>query len=275
MDKILTKQDKLNIPFQVKSNLSTYKEIDEGQRTIKAVVNTYNYFDYDYDVLRVGCAKKSIQERGSNSQAPDKILHALFHDLRQLPGKSMNEKETEVNGNFVIYAESKLSESSDGEDTLIKYKDGIYNQHSIGFNYMQIEFVEKESEGWDNYIRDLINPEDAENAGFGWDVKEIKLHEWSTVALGANRLTPYLGVKTQNKKILLENVFAKLKALVEKSKRLEVKNKKIFELQYKQLQQMIYELTTIEPAKKDISVQRLSGNAIQSDINYNYLLNKL
>ena len=42
--------NKLDIPYQVKSNLATYKELDETGRTIKAIANTYNYFDYDGDV---------------------------------------------------------------------------------------------------------------------------------------------------------------------------------------------------------------------------------
>ena len=54
--------DKLQIPYQVKSNLATYKELDESGRTIKAVANTYNFYDYDGDVLRMGAAKKSIED---------------------------------------------------------------------------------------------------------------------------------------------------------------------------------------------------------------------
>lgn len=255
----LTSKDKLNIPYQVKTNLTTYKEIDESSRIVKAVTNTYNYFDFDFDVLRVGCAKKSIEERGNNSNAPDKVLHALFHDLTRLPGKSMNEAETEVNGHQVLYAETKLSETVDGEDTLIKYQDGIYNQHSIGFRYMQLEFIEREAEGWDKFISTIINPEDAEKIGFGWDVTEINWHEWSTVPFGANKLTPFLGTKSQNKAIQLQNIYIKLDALIKKANRNEVKNNQIFQLQYNQLKQMISEITNQKPSKKDTLIIEPSG----------------
>lgn len=246
----MNKKDKLNISYQVKSNLASYKEVDNSSRIIKAVANTFNFFDSDYDVLRLGCCKKSIQERGSASSAPDKILHALFHDLTRLPGKSMNEAEIILDGKPVLYVESKLSETIDGEETLIKYNDGIYNQHSIGFRYVQIEYIEKESTEWDKFTHDLINPEDAEDVGYGWDIKEINLHEWSTVPLGANKLTEYLGVKTANKAIRLQNIYSKMDALVSKARRNEIKNKKIFELQYQQLKQMIAESYEIKPDLK-------------------------
>jgi HK97 family phage prohead protease len=248
----MNKSDKLDIPYQVKSNLSSYKEIDESGRIIKAVANTFNYFDSDYDVLVPGCCKRSIQNRGANTNAADKILHAFNHDLTQLPGKSIVEHEDIVNGNTVLYVESKLSESTDGENLLIKYKEGIYNQHSIGFQYMDLQYIEAEAEGWDDFLKNMINPDEAIKVGYGWKVNEINLYEWSTVAFGANKLTPYLGVKSDNKKVQLNNLYVKLEALI-KSAKSGVKNKDIFELQYKQLKQMISEnMNSFEkPTPKD------------------------
>ena len=266
-------KDKLDKPYAVKTNLSTYKELHEDERIIKAVANTYNFFDHDFDVLRMGSAAKSIEERGSKSNAPDKILHALFHDLTRLPGKSMNEAETEVNGHKVLYVESRLSETNEGEDTLIKYKDDIYNQHSIGFRYVQIDFVEVGDNKWDKFISNLINPEDAEKVGFGFDVTEINLHEWSTVAFGANKLTPFLGTKTKNKKIHLQNIYTKLDALIRKANRHEVKNKKIFDLQLQQLKQMILEVTNTKPSKKDTLI--IEPPKFDTSIDYVSLISKL
>jgi hypothetical protein len=267
-------KNKLNQHFAVKTNLSTYKEIDEERRIIKAVANTYNYYDHDYDALRMGCSKKSIDDRGAQSNAPDKILHALFHDLTRLPGKSILEAERTINGNQVLYTESKLTDTSEGEDTLVKYVDGIYNQHSIGFRYVQLEYVEREGDGWDKFINTLINPEDAEKVGFGYDVTEINLHEWSTVAFGANKLTPFLGTKTKNNKIHLENIYTKMDALIKKANRQDVKNKKIFDLQLSQLKQMIAELTNSKPSLKDTLIQEPS-NQNTSFIDYGSLLSRI
>jgi len=251
MSREMMSKSKLEQAYAVKTNKSSVKEIDTSQRIIKAVANTYNFFDYDFDVLRKGCASKSIQERGYASAAPDKILHALFHDLTKLPGKSIMEAEMSVDGNEVLYCESKLAETEDGEETLIKYQEGIYNQHSIGFRYVQLEYFEKEGDGWDKFINNLINPEQADKVGFGWEVTEINLHEWSTVAFGANKLTPYLGSKSANKAVVLNNLYTKLDALIAKAKRLDVKDKKLFELQYNQLKQMISEVTFQKPIIKD------------------------
>lgn len=248
----MNKQDKLNISFKVKSNLAEYKEIDESKRIVQLVANTYNFFDSDADVLRMGCCKRSIDNRGANSQAADKILHAKDHDLTQLPGKSILEAEATVGGNEVLYCETKLSESQDGEDLLIKYKEGIYNQHSIGFRYLQLEYIESESEDWDKILPTLINPDDAIAAGYLWEVKEINLFEYSTVALGANKLTPYLGVKSTNKNIVLSNLYTKLDALVSKAKQ-GIKNKDIFNLQVLQLKQLIEE--TLNPSDDDASLK--------------------
>jgi phage head maturation protease len=272
--KTVTK-DKLSTPYQIKTNLSTYKEIDESSRTIKAVTNTYNFYDFDQDVLRPGAAKKSIADRGSKSSAPDKVLHALFHDLTRLPGKSMNEAETMQDGNMVLYAESKLSETVEGEETLIKYKDGIYNQHSIGFRYLQIDYIEKDAEGWDGFLKNLINPEEAEKFGFGYDVTEINWHEWSTVAFGANKLTHYLGTKSVNKAIQLQNIYAKLDALVKRANRKEVKDKSIFNLQYNQLKQMISELNDPKPVTKCTCKTKSKPQEITTSIDYNFLKSNL
>lgn len=262
---------KLSQHYAVKTNLSTYKEIDESTRIVKAVANTYNFFDHDFDVLRMGSAKKSITDRGASSNANDKILHALFHDLRRLPGKSILEDERVVNGHKVLYVESRLAETIDGEETLVKYQDGIYNQHSIGFRYVELNFVEKGDVEWEKFINDLINPEDADKIGFGWDVTQINLHEWSTVAFGANKLTPFLGTKTKNKNIHLQNIYTKMDALIQKANRQDVKNKKIFDLQLNQLKQMIAELSNNEPSIKDT----FKKPSIIDTLDYSSLISRL
>lgn len=263
MDILFEKQKKLDTPYQVKSNLATYKELDEQSRTIKAVANTLNFYDYDKDVLRPGSFNKSIQQRGSQSSSPDKIMHLLFHDLKRPVGKSDSENETTIDSKKVIYVESFLPETTDGENTLLNYKSEIYNQHSVGMNYIQIEYVEKDATGWGKFIEKLINPEEAEKFGYGWDVSEVMWFEWSTVTFGANKLTEYLGTKSMNKMARYDTINKKLNSLFKKALRREVKNKKLFDLQVKQLQQMILELTTIQPSLKDTTVIVPSNKGIE------------
>lgn len=258
-------QFKYDIPYQVKGDSAAkIQDIDMAGRTITAVANTYYFFDSDSDVLIPGCAKRSIRERGSRSNANDKILHALFHDLTRLAGKSMDEMETEVDGKKVLAASSYLPETVDGEDSLIKYKAGMYNQHSIGLRYKDVEYAEANTKSFDAMLSKLINPEKAVEAGYMFIVKEIEWYEWSTVAFGANKLTPYLGVKSENKKITALSVIEKMNAMIEKSR--GIKDQRIFDLQLKQLEQMILELTMIEPSVKELA--RASGKDNQSSYEY-------
>lgn len=51
-----------------------------------------------------------------------------------------------------------------------------------------------EKELYDQYVNQLLNPEKAEQKGYFWLVKEIRLFEVSAVMFGANSLTPTLSV---------------------------------------------------------------------------------
>lgn len=224
------------------------KDVDTVGRTVCFVANTFNFFDSQHDILLPGCADKSILEHGPKSSAPDKIQHALFHDLCRLPGKFKTYDERVIDGMSVLYCESKLSNSTEGNDTLANYLAGIYNQHSIGLQYVDAEWVTKDAHGnskkWDKVLAECINPEDADSHGQAFVVKEIKLFETSTVAFGANKLTPTLGMKSENKDAVMFDYLSKLDKLTQtiKSGTQSDGMMKIFEVQILQLKQMVSEL---------------------------------
>jgi phage head maturation protease len=251
-DVLLGKDERLNRPYAIKTIEGTkiaIKDIDLTKRIVTGFYNTYNYFDSDYDVLLSGSAKKSIVERGVSSNATAKIKHALFHDLTKLPGKIqvLDERTIDLNGMKItgIYFETKMLDTTDGNDTLIKYQEEVYDNHSIGFRYLDLEYIDKESEMWDTYLSILLNPEDADNAGFMYIVKEIKLYEGSTVAFGANQLTPFLGVKSQDRELLKIKVFERIDKLYKQLKVGTVSDEsmKMFELQLLQLKQLYIEIS--------------------------------
>lgn len=253
MSKILEVKDKLNIQYQVKADSPNVnvKELDLNKREVDVIANTYNYFDSDQDVLLNGCCSKSIQERGPQSNLPGKIKHLANHDLKKGVGVPRKIEETKYNNMDVLRAVSYMSESEDGEDYLIKYQEGMIDQHSIGFRYIQIELIEKEAEGWDDILKILINPDDAIATGYLYAVKEIALREFSTLdGFGANRLTPYLGSKSANKNIQYQNLIGKLNAL-HKTMKSGAKDKYALELEEQQVKQMIYEIYHPEPSMKD------------------------
>ena len=246
--KALDKKQFLDMPYAVKGNHGQSKaEVNAEARTVDVVANTYNYFDTDFDVLAPGCCAKSITERGPKSSLPGKIKHLSNHNLTKGVGRVELLEETTINGMQVLHANSWISETADGEETLTKYKEGLIDQHSIGFRYLDIQFLESESEEFNNVLKDVINPQDAIDAGFIYYVKEIRLFEFSSLdGFGANRLTPFLGVKSDNKTVQYNNLITKLDALLKSDA-----DKDTMQMQTLQIKQMIYELYNPEPSLRD------------------------
>jgi len=247
----LTRKQFLDMPYAVKSDqASGHKaEVDSNRRTVDLVANTYYYFDSYGDVLLPGCCSKSIQDRGPKSSLPGKIKHLSNHNLNKGVGRSELLEETSINGMDVLHANSWMSETTDGEETLIKYNEGLIDQHSIGFNYLTITYMEPDSKAWDDLLKKLINPQEAIDAGFMWAVPEIRLFEYSSLdGFGANRLTPFLGVKSDNVNVQYNNLVAKLDALHTAMR--SGGEKETMNLQERQIKQMIYELYNPEPDPK-------------------------
>lgn len=211
-------------------------DVDTSKRIITGIGNAYNYLDSQLDVLQEGAASKSIAEMGPASSGVAKIKHALNHDLTMLPGKmiTMDEREIEHNGKKVkgIYFESKLADTTLGNDTLINYQEGIYDNHSIGFKYLKYKFLDPSAHGnseagkeWSDFVQTVMNADEYEEIAKSlYDksvlrVDEIKLFEISTVAFGANSLTPYLGNKAQSPEslsLMINNRIKKLHQTIKK-----------------------------------------------------------
>ena len=253
----LDKKDFLSMPYAVKSNrASTHKaEADLTRRTVDFVANTYYWYDSYGDVLVPGCCLKSIKDKGPKSEMPGKIKHLSNHDLKKGIGRPDLVEETQIDGFEVLHFNSWMSETPDGETTLQKYTEGIIDQHSIGFRYLNLRFLEAESadedrrKRWNELLELLINPEEAVANGFMWEVKEIDLWEASSLdGFGANRLTPFLGVKSDNVNVQYNNMIAKLDALHDALR--AGANKELVKLEERQIKQMIYELYNPEPDPK-------------------------
>jgi HK97 family phage prohead protease len=220
------------------------KDVDNTTRTVTGFYNTCNFLDSDRDVLLPGAAKKSIKERGPKSSAVAKIKHALDHDLTRLPGKIVTLEERTIDGMTGIYFETRMADTTLGNDTLKNYLEKIYDNHSIGFQYLQMEMVERDAKGWDKLYGQLLNPEEADKTNMMWAVKEIALYEGSTVAFGANQLTPFLGVKSGNKEALKIALFDRMDKLNKSLKSGTQSDDMMhcFELQVLQIKQMLEEI---------------------------------
>lgn len=266
------KAKKLAEPFKVKAyDLNKVKDVDMSKRVVTGVSNMFYWFDSDWDVLLPGCTLKSVEERGPQSNMPGKIKHALFHDLTKLPSKVQVLDERRLpDGNTGQYFETRMLNTNDGNDTLIKYQEGVYDQHSIGFRYLDIEMVDSESDVWQKWLDQLINPEDAEKVGFMFIVKEIKQYEFSTVSFGANSLTPYLGVKSENKEAVLLKLNGKIDSitkLLRNGKNITDEGFYNLELELLQLKQLQSEYILSEPSIKDTLIKegRQNNNTRKDD----------
>jgi len=238
------------------SNGTIIKDVDVSKKIVTGLYNTFNYFDSDYDVILPGASQKSITERGPNSSAPAKIKHLLFHDWTKLPGKIqvLEERTITYNNQKItgIYFETKMSETQDGIDTIIKYQDEVYDNHSIGFRFLDGEWLDEDSENWDKMIANVINHADIVKAGMAYFWKEIMLYEGSTVAFGANSLTPALGVKSQNKDLLAMKVNERIERLSKQLRSGTVSDESMqqFEMETLQLKQIISELFLTGPSEQ-------------------------
>lgn len=280
---ILSEVDKKSAHYSVKSADANIIDVSTSSRIVTGFFNSYNFFDSDKDVLIMGSAKKSIEERGVNSTAVAKIKHALNHDLTTLVGKLQVLEETTKNGITGIYFESKIANTTLGNDTLINYKEGIYDNHSIGFKYNQLSLIEAEKSpvAWNEVLSKLVNPQEAEKFGYLYLVKEINLFEGSTVAFGANSLTPFLGVKSGNKESITLALDSKLNQLMHTVKNGSQSDDMMhtLELQIKQIKQVLKEIEVAEtfdkPTLAKVPSEAKSSEPIKPKFDVNQIIKNL
>lgn len=235
-----------------------------SKRTVKVVANTYYYYDSDGDVLLKGCNLKSITERGPESKTPGKIKNVYAHDLKVQIGRPTLIDERIVDGMNCLYGESDILNTTKGNDTLIEYQEGVIDNHSIGFQYLYdgLELVTADDPAWNKWLSILVNPDDAEEEGYMFLVSEDKLFEWSPVAFGANSLTPYLGVKSDNKDGLAIKVLERIDLLGKQLRhgRQSDDTMYTYELEVLQLKQIINELFLQGPSIKDTLLEKRRQN---------------
>lgn len=247
----------MHYPVKSLTDNLVVKDVDLTKRIVTGLFNSFNYFDSDYDVIRPGSAQKSISERGPDSSAVGKIKHLAYHDWTKGVGKIqvLQEKTVTINNQKVkgIYFETKMSSTSLGTDTLINYQDGVLDNHSIGFRFLDGEWKDEDSEDWLTAIADVINYDEIKQAGMAYFWSEIKLYEGSSVALGANQLTPFLGVKdATNKDVVALKLMDRLNRLETalKSGTQTDETLELFAMETLQLKQLISELFMERPSEK-------------------------
>lgn len=151
---------------------ASIQDLDVANGIITGYFSTFGVADLDGDIMEKGCFRKSIAERGPNGKNEIKFLWQ--HDSWK-PLGPINVLKEDSKG---LYFEAKISDTTYGMDALKLYRDGVINQHSIGFQ--TIKSIEEQID------------EDTEVTR----ITEVKLWEGSAVTWGANPNTPFNGFKS-------------------------------------------------------------------------------
>lgn len=155
--------------FKEKTCTLQLKEVDVNKRFVAGYLSAFGNVDTYGDMVMPGAFTKTIAERGPSGS--NRIKYLWQHDSRKPVGKFTLLKEDSVG----LYFEADMSEASAGKDAMTLIKEGILNEHSIGYRSIQERRVE---------TKDYT------------ELQELQLWEGSVVTWGANDQTPFTMVKS-------------------------------------------------------------------------------
>lgn len=201
------------------------KGVDESKNIVEGYLSAWDVVDSDGDMLMRGAFQKSIQERGPQSSSNRKIAFLRAHNVDKPVGKFLELYEDDKGLAYV----AKMSESSLGRDTLIMMKEGILNEHSVGYMRMRDKEI---------------------NKGDYTEIKEVRLMEGSILTFGANSETPVVNIKGLEKKEAGEKLgdrMLKLSKMIRKGEGLTDESFTLLEIELLQLKSQ-YEALLKEPS---------------------------
>lgn len=235
------------------------KDMDGAKREVAFYLSKFDVIDSDFDNIRRGAFKKSIEERGPNSTGNRKIAFLWSHDWDKPIGtfKELNEDE---NGLFAV---AQLGTSTAGSDAWDNYQDGIIREHSIGFQYLRdkMRFIETEETPIGGY----------------WDVAEVKLFEGSAVTFGANEYTNVVSItKAEEKTELVTKLTGEMDLIIKALSRGQGTDDRLhgLEMKLKYLTGRLALLANVEP----FDVKHLNENKPTKDetlFNWETVINKI
>ena len=173
MDKANKYKGRLGMQYKTFSINSKDVNYDGESRTISGYASVFGNKDKAGDILIKGCFSKSIQDRGPESAANDKIIMLWMHDMEEPIGRFTVLNEDDKG----LYFEAVIDDVPRGNQTIKQLESGTLNQFSIGYQYVYEKCMYDAEK--DAYI-----------------VKEVYLYEISVVSIGCNGETEYLGLKS-------------------------------------------------------------------------------
>lgn len=215
-------------PIEYKSEDGSVMDVDTEKKTVKCVWSRMGNVDLDNDVIAPDAFTKTISERGPQGK---NMIWSLTDHMASLKYAIGKPKELFVQGDMLV-AVTTIADTEWGEDVLKMYRDGLINQHSIGFSTVKAERVD----------------------GMPRMIKEVMLYEGSAVLWGANPETPTLEVTkgvTQQKK--LSDRLERLQ-YAWKSGRYTDETFSLIEIEIKSIQNELLKIESTQAAEKSAPV---------------------
>jgi len=205
------KQINMSNFYNKKSIEGTPIDMEDGSRVITMYYSAFGNVDSDGDIITQGAFTKTLKENGP--QGKNRVWHLMNHSTDKPIAKPFEMSED----TFGLKASVKIPNTTLGNDLYELYKDGHITEHSIGFQTIKSQ----------------------QKSGYN-EINEIKLFEGSSVLWGANANTPTVGVKSQIKSTLVDEMGKTIKSL--RNGHFTDETFELLELKLKQLQQYLSEM---------------------------------
>ena len=207
-------------------------DMEDGSRIITVYYSAFGNVDSDGDVIVPGAFTKTLKENGPN--AKNRIWHLFNHSTEKPIAKPFEMMED----GFGLKARVKMPNTTLGNDTYELYKEGHITEHSIGFQTIKSQA----------------------KTGYN-EINEIRLLEGSSVLWGANANTPTVGVKSQIKSVLVDEMGKTIKSL--RNGHFTDETFELLELKLKQLQQYLAEMEDEESVDPEEQPQPSSEGEVE------------
>lgn len=207
-------------------------DMEDSSRIITVYYSAFGNVDSDGDVIVPGAFTKTLKENGPS--AKNRIWHLFNHSTEKPIAKPFEMMED----GFGLKARVKMPNTTLGNDTYELYKEGHITEHSIGFQTIKSQA----------------------KSGYN-EINEIKLFEGSSVLWGANANTPTVGVKSQIKSVLVDEMGKTIKSL--RNGHFTDETFELLELKLKQLQQYLAEMEDEESVNLEEQPQPSSEGTVE------------
>jgi HK97 family phage prohead protease len=225
--------------YQVKDISNGVEDVDMETRKVKAVWARMGNVDLDNDVIAPGAFTRTIEQRGPKGK---NLVWSLIDHKASMKAAIGKPAELYVENDMLI-AITPIIETEAGEDALKLYEAKLINQHSVGFSTI------KSDTNNDTGIRTIT---------------ELMLYEGSAVLWAANPETPTLGMyKGMTLDEAKETLIGRLDTLYKAFRHGTFTDDtfQLLELEIKQIQTAILELTTQPDAAKQ-SLDPVEDNTV-------------